>query len=69
LNLPYPGITPHGSWHWNLSHAPALWQVIRRMGPSIDQLITHTFPLQDVQQAWELQATGSCGKVLLYPWR
>lgn len=62
------GLTLHGSWHWNLTDAPALMQVIRRSGTPIERLITHAFPLTDVQAAWELQTTGECGKVLLYPW-
>jgi threonine dehydrogenase-like Zn-dependent dehydrogenase len=62
------GLTLHGPWHWNLVDTPRLMQVIRRCGPLVDRLITHTFPLREVQTAWELQTTGNCGKVLLYPW-
>ncbi len=61
------GLTLHGSWHWNLRHAARLWQVIQRQGELIDRLITHKFALAQVQEAWELQLTGNCGKVLLYP--
>ena len=61
------GLTLHGSWHWNLRHASRLWQVIARQGALIDRLITHRFPLPQVRDAWELQMTGNCGKVLLYP--
>lgn len=62
------GLTLHGSWHWNLHRWPRLLAVIRRVGPSIDRLITHRFPLEAVREAWELQAAGNCGKVLLEPW-
>jgi len=62
------GLTLHGSWHWNLHLWPRLLQVIRGSGPQIDRLVTHRFPLEQVQEAWELQSTGNCGKVLLYPW-
>jgi L-iditol 2-dehydrogenase len=41
---------------------------IREMGHLLDKMITHRFPLSRVQDAWELQLTGNCGKVLLYPW-
>ena len=34
----------------------------------LDRLITHTFPMSRVQEAWELQVTGDCGKVVLDPW-
>ena len=30
--------------------------------------ITHRFPLMQLQNAWELQARGECGKVRLKPW-
>lgn len=62
------GLALHGSWHWNLADAPRLWQVARASGPLLDRLITHRFPMSQVQQAWELQLTGNCGKVLLDPW-
>jgi L-iditol 2-dehydrogenase len=41
--------------------------VIRRAGARLDTLITHRFALDRVQEAWELQLTGACGKVLLLP--
>ena len=62
------GLTVHGAWHWNLGDAPRLMQTIRESGPQIDRFLTHRFPLAQVQDAWELQLTGHCGKVLLYPW-
>jgi hypothetical protein len=31
-------------------------------------LITHRFPMSRVREAWELQLTGECGKVVLHPW-
>jgi L-iditol 2-dehydrogenase len=61
------GLTLHGSWHWNLTDAPRLMQVIRASRDRIDRLITHRFPMSQVRDAWELQKTGNCGKVLLYP--
>lgn len=62
------GLTLHGSWHWNLDQWPRLLAVIRGAGAQIDRLVTHRFPLERVTEAWDLQATGNCGKVLLYPW-
>jgi threonine dehydrogenase-like Zn-dependent dehydrogenase len=62
------GLTLHGCWHWNHQlHAPAMLELIRRNGRKLDQFITHRFPLDRVQEAWELQATGQCGKVILQP--
>ena len=62
------GLTLMGSWHYNLAGAPRLMQVIRAMNESIDRLISHTFPLDQIQQAFELQVSGQCAKVLLKPW-
>jgi L-iditol 2-dehydrogenase len=62
------GLTVRGSWHWNLVDTPQMMKLIAEVGESLDQQITHTFPLDDVREAWELQLTGNCGKVLLYPW-
>ena len=62
------GLTLRGSWHWNLNDAPRMWATIRGSASKIDKLVTHTFPLREAQQAWELQLTGNSGKVLLHPW-
>lgn len=60
------GVTVHGCWHWNhRQHATEMWTTIRRAGPLLDQLVTHTFPFGEVRAAWELQLTGQCGKVVL----
>lgn len=62
------GLTIHGAWHWNLRLADRMMAAIAQSGPQIDMLITHRFPMSRVQEAWELQCTGNCGKVLLDPW-
>ncbi|CAA9295654.1 MAG: Hypothetical zinc-type alcohol dehydrogenase-like protein YphC [uncultured Chloroflexia bacterium] len=62
------GLTLRGSWHWNMNDAPRMWATIRGSGDKIDKLVTHTFPLSHVQQAWDLQLTGNSGKVILHPW-
>jgi L-iditol 2-dehydrogenase len=67
-NMVPQGLTLQGSWHWNLRDAYRILQVIHSCGDLIDQLITHTFPMKNVQEAWDLQLTGNCGKVLLKPW-
>lgn len=61
------GLTLHGQWHWNLTYAPQMWELVRQSGRLLDRLISHRFPLSQVQQAWELQTTNNCGKVLLFP--
>lgn len=63
------GLTLHGVWHWNLCDTPRMMQTIAAAGAMLDKVITHTFPMSRVADAWELQMTHQCGKVLLYPWK
>lgn len=62
------GLTLHGIWHYNLCDVPKLMEIVRNSGDLLDKIITHTFPMSRVQEAWELQLTRRCGKVILYPW-
>jgi len=62
------GHSLHGCWHWNLTAAPRMMRTIRDCSRQIDTLITHTFPLSRLADAWELQLSGRCGKVILHPW-
>jgi L-iditol 2-dehydrogenase len=62
------GLKIVGSWHYNLKDTPKLMDIITASSVSLDLLISHHFALEDVGQAWELQASGQCAKVLLHPW-
>jgi L-iditol 2-dehydrogenase len=62
------GLTLIGSWHYRMQDTPTILALIRRVGPQLDQLISHRFPMTQVQAAWELQLTGQSAKVLLQPW-
>lgn len=62
------GLTLHGSWHYGLADTPKILRVIEANGAKIDWLISHRFPLEEVQAAWETQVDGRCAKVLLKPW-
>jgi threonine dehydrogenase-like Zn-dependent dehydrogenase len=62
------GLTLSGVWHWNLSDSPLMMKMIADLGTKLDSLITHTFPLSRVTDAWELQLSKRCGKVILHPW-
>ena len=62
------GLVLRGNWHYNLGGYPKLMRVIKESKAQIDKLITHSFPMSEVQKAWELQVTGNCGKVILDPW-
>ncbi len=63
------GLHLHGVWHYNLNDVPALFDVAIKCADKLDQLITHTFPLANVIDAWELQLSRQCGKVILHPWK
>lgn len=62
------GLVLRGNWHYNLGFFPKLMKVIQESTEKIDTYITHRFAMSQVQDAWELQATGECGKVILDPW-
>ena len=62
------GIILRGNWHYNLGAYPKLMKVVQESGDKLDKFITHSFPMSEVQKAWELQCTGNCGKVVLDPW-
>ncbi|MGB9598182.1 MAG: zinc-binding dehydrogenase, partial [Candidatus Poribacteria bacterium] len=63
------GLILRGNWHYNLGDYPKLMRVIKESKHLLDKFITHSFPMSEVQKAWELQVTGNCGKVILYPWK
>jgi len=62
------GLTIIGQWHYSLNDFPQIMQVIRE-SPLLDLLISHRFPMSQVQEALALSATHQCGKILLDPWR
>ncbi|SDU85149.1 zinc-dependent alcohol dehydrogenase [Jiangella alkaliphila] len=67
-NLVPLGIDVHGCWHWNHQlQTDRMWTTIRAAGPAIDAMVTHRLPLADVAAAMDVQDTGECGKVLLFP--
>ena len=43
-------------------------KVIAKNPYQLDKFITHIFSIDDIQQAWETQASGECGKVVVQPW-
>ncbi len=63
------GIEIYGAWHWNhMRHGAEMAQRLRLARPLLDRLMTHRMKLADVQQAFALQESGMCGKVVLEPW-
>jgi hypothetical protein len=61
------GLSPLGCRHYNPRDFPRVMQVIRE-SPLIDLLISHAFPMRDVETAFALQAAGKTAKVILNPW-
>ena len=61
------GLTLTGSWHYNLKYFQPITKVIEE-SPLIDTLISNVMPMSKVQDAFELQSTGQCAKVILQPW-
>jgi L-iditol 2-dehydrogenase len=61
------GLTLRGSWHYNLSLYPQIMHVIQN-SPAIGELISHTFPMSEIQQAFEVSASNQCAKIILHPW-
>ena len=62
------GLTLTGSWHWNMNLASEILDTIRQSKSSINKMVTHIFPMDQLEEAFELQEKGSCGKILLKPW-
>jgi L-iditol 2-dehydrogenase len=62
------GLTISGSWHWNINDTKRMMGTIENAKNLIDKLVTHRFPLSEAEDAFKLQISGNCGKVLLYPW-
>ena len=62
------GLEVRGCWHWNHQRdASEMFEVIRRSEDSLNTLVTHSFPLDQVEEAFRVQLSGRCGKVLLFP--
>ncbi len=68
-NMVPGGLTLMGVWHWNMHDTPRMWQLIRANTDKLQRLITHRFGMSRVKEAFELQLSGQCGKVLLDPWK
>lgn len=68
VDLLRKGLSLHGSWHYNMADTPQILRVIAANQAKLDMFITHRFPLEQVADAWEVQASGQCAKVLLKPW-
>jgi L-iditol 2-dehydrogenase len=62
------GLTVIGSWLYNRADYPKVMQVIQ-LSPLIDLLISHVMPMTQIQEAFELLASGQSAKVVVNPWK
>jgi threonine dehydrogenase-like Zn-dependent dehydrogenase len=62
------GLTLIGQWHYSLNEFDQIMQVIRESSELLEILISHRFPMSQVQDALALSATHQCGKIVLDPW-
>jgi L-iditol 2-dehydrogenase len=61
------GVQVHGCWHWNhVRLEKEMWATLDECGESLEAMVTHDFPLEEVSAAMDLQESGACGKVLLH---
>lgn len=61
------GLTLFGSWHYNLNDFPKLMHMIRTF-PPLKEIISHVYPMSQIQQAFETSASQQCAKILIKPW-
>ena len=62
------GHTIIGIWHYNFEDIPKLFKVAKAEAENLNRLITHRFSINKVSDAFDLQVTRKCGKVILCPW-
>ena len=61
------GLTVVGTWCYSLADYGKVMQVIDE-SPLIGLLISHVMPMSQIQEAFELLASGESAKVVLTPW-
>lgn len=61
------GIKLFGQWHYNLNGIDKIMQVIQE-STVIEYLISHTFPMSEVQKAFEIDSEHQSAKIILKPW-
>ena len=62
------GITMIGQWHYNRNLIPDIMKVIKN-SPVIDKMITHQFPMTQINEALEISSKHECGKIMIDPWK
>ena len=60
-------LTVHGSWVTNLAHMRELVERLPAWGLHPEVVVSHTFALQDADQAYRIADAGQSGKVAIVP--
>ncbi|HHU33356.1 MAG TPA: zinc-binding dehydrogenase [Clostridia bacterium] len=68
VNLIQKGITIVGQWHFNMSGIHKMMEMIKNC-PSVEKMITHRFPMSQMNEALAVCSSKNCGKVVLDPWK
>jgi len=67
-DLIFKGLRLYGSWHVGLNDiTDKIYDIIRR-SPVAEKLITHTYSLEQAQQAFDTFMSGDSGKIMFHPW-
>lgn len=61
------GLMLVGTWCSSMADQSKIMQIIAE-SPLIDLLISHVMPMSQIQEAFELLASGESGKVVIKPW-
>tara|TARA_B100000029_G_scaffold151839_1_gene146916 strand:- start:3640 stop:4659 length:1020 start_codon:yes stop_codon:yes gene_type:complete len=61
------GHTFLGIWHYNFEDIPKLFKIAESQKNNLNKLITHRFSFDKVADAFELQISRQCGKIILKP--
>ena len=67
INLIRNGLTLVGVWHYNYKLIDDLIKIAIRSKDKLNTLITHKFKIEDIHEAFYLQLTRNCGKVVIKP--
>ena len=60
------GLTVLGTWFGSWHNYSRIFELIRRK-PEVGRIVTHTFPFEEAQQAFETFLSRKTGKVVLKP--
>lgn len=58
-----------GQWHYSLADVEKMMRIISDSGDKLEILISHQFPMSQVQEAFATSASRQCGKIVLDPWQ